>query len=438
MTKKLTTLVYIICASAFFCACANTQADTKKRTLSSFEKIERTAPAFDEVHANFTPYEDAAQPRSNSKEKFKINHAPFVQNVTENSAIITWSTNKPAVSWVEIAPDDKSDFYAVSRDKYFDAPLGRKKISKVHSIKIDGLQKATKYRYRIFSQEIKGAGYTSLDTGHIAASRVYQRAAPTFKTLDPSKKEVKFAILNDIHSDNKLLANLLNGRGKDYDFILLNGDMCSSAISSDNCFKGFLDTISENTYSSVPIVFVRGNHETRGVYAQNIQEIFKNGETTYFTFRVGPVAFIALDSGEDKPDNDIEYFDNNLFDAFRTKQALWLEGALKNELVQNAPIKIGFIHIPFGSVSKTKHGENEVRNKFAPLLNKKGVDLFFSGHFHRHEAYKPNEILDIPNIVNSNKEIVEVTADAEKIEVKIFDDKGGLVHEYSFKPKSAK
>ena len=94
-----------------------------------------------------------------------INHGPYLVNMTDSSVQIVWTTSVPCLSWVEIAPDDGSHFYASERKKYFDSPYGQKRIGKFHCIKVDGLKPGTKYRYRIFSTEVLYSKYPQYHYG---------------------------------------------------------------------------------------------------------------------------------------------------------------------------------------------------------------------------------------------------------------------------------
>ena len=71
-------------------------------------------------------------------------------------------------------------------------------------------------------------------------------------------------------------------------------------------FGGFMDTATNMFAGEVPAFFARGNHETRGAFSVNFPEYFPtNSGKLYYAFRQGPVYFIVLDCGEDKPDSDI-------------------------------------------------------------------------------------------------------------------------------------
>lgn len=66
-------------------------------------------------------------------------------------------------------------------------------------------------------------------------------------------------------------------------------------------FRDFIDA-SVNLYASeTPILYNRGNHETRGVFADRLHDYFptRNGRH-YQLCKVGSVCFLLLDCGEDQ------------------------------------------------------------------------------------------------------------------------------------------
>ena len=80
----------------------------------------------------------------------KVNCGPILQNVTDTSFTVVWTTDGPAVGWIEIAPADGTNFYNVERPRYYDKRgLGRKPIGTLHKVTISGLQPGTTYRYRV-------------------------------------------------------------------------------------------------------------------------------------------------------------------------------------------------------------------------------------------------------------------------------------------------
>lgn len=117
---------------------------------------------------------------------------PYLQQVSGTEATIMWATNKNAVSWVEIAPNDTLHFYATEHPQFFDTNFGRKKIGKLHKIRITGLTPATSYRYRIFSKEVTHKEHQDIRYGRIIAND-YTKENLTYSPLQFLKK-IKYTL----------------------------------------------------------------------------------------------------------------------------------------------------------------------------------------------------------------------------------------------------
>lgn len=50
---------------------------------------------------------------------FKITHGPYLCDMTRDGVTVVWTTSKPALSWVEVAPDDGRSFYAQEHTRYY-------------------------------------------------------------------------------------------------------------------------------------------------------------------------------------------------------------------------------------------------------------------------------------------------------------------------------
>jgi len=102
-----------------------------------------------------------------------------------------------------------------------------------------------------------------------------------------------------------------------------------------------------------------------------------------------------LDCGEDKPDNNKNYFGLADYDNYRTKEAEWLKGVVNSKEFKKAKYKIVCLHMPIklnaGTDSEGGHGMYDCSIKFAPILNKAGIDLMLSGHTHKYEIIKPGK-----------------------------------------------
>lgn len=348
----------------------------------------------------------------------KITHGPYLQAVGANEVTIVWTTDKDAVSWVEVAESGTESFYARERTRYYETKNGNRTIGKLHKVTIMGLEEGTGYRYRVFSKEVLSHIGHKVLYGNVASTDVYSKKPLVFRTLDTKKEEISFRVINDIHGripDFRALSREI-GFGKT-DFVFFNGDMVSAMIDETQFFEGFMDEAVSLFASEVPVFFSRGNHETRGPFSVTFPDYFptESGKL-YYSFRHGPVGFIVLDCGEDKPDSDIEYSDLARFDDYRSEQRDWLVKELSGEAFRDAPIKIVVVHIP--PVGSDWHGPNDLKNKILPVLRNKGITAMICGHTHRYNFIEPDSDLhDFPIVINAHNTVLDISANQSQMSV---------------------
>lgn len=367
-----------------------------------------------------------------SQSRVAISHGPYIQGLTEDEVTIVWTTDKDAVSWVELAPDDGTHFYNEERDRIYAVEYGFKKIDSVHFVKVTNLEPNTTYRYRIYSQEVVNNFPYNVTYGRVAASNVYDQAPLKFTTSNPNKENVSVLVLNDIHGRNDLMESLLKGADWDNtDLVIFNGDMASDIRGQKKLFDDFVDKAISIFAKETPFYYARGNHETRGNYAITFPKYFPTPTgQLYYTFRQGPVYFVVLDCGEDKPDTDIEYSGAVAFDDYRTEQALWLEEVVKTDDFKNAPFRVVVTHIP---PADGWHGEKEILEKFVPILNNADIDVMLTGHLHRHIYREANNKVKFPVLVNSNEEMIKLDANYSGINLSILNTEGKEIKSFNFK-----
>lgn len=362
--------------------------------------------------------------------KFKC--GPWVVGVSESEMTIVWTSTERCMGWVEVAPDDGSSFYAVERPRFYEDFLGRHLVTKVHHVRLTGLKPGTSYRYRVYQQGVDDSGHSPVSSGKIIASSPYNLFK--IKTLDRSKEEFNFSVINDIHGRDSIMTALTKDfkTNEKIDFVVFNGDMASFMGSIEDVEKDFLKRASDSFAPYKPLVYVRGNHETRGPGFSEFMNLFPSKtDTPSYLFRHGPAAFIVLDCGEDKPDSDMEYGGTAAYDAYRESMAKWLAETIESEEYKSAPVKIVLMHIPFEE-SAGWWGNNELKRLLLPLLNKADVDVMMSGHTHRY-SYREKGTSggnEFPILVNSNNDRVDVKVTKSRIEMKVVDATGKQLHQH--------
>ncbi|WP_455591564.1 metallophosphoesterase [Bacteroides sp.] len=371
-----------------------------------------------------------------AQERIAIQHGPYLQNLKDTETTIVWLANKPSVGWVELAPDDGSNFYNTERPAYFDATNGVKNTSLIHVVKVSGLKPGTRYRYRVYAKEVLSHEGVEITYGPVAATSVYGTKPLVFTTNNHAKPETSFVMINDIHGRTNEIAPLLKVGGYDSkDMVIFNGDMLTQLRNAEELFTGFMDVSIDLFAKEIPMYYARGNHETRGLVATSFQHYFSPKEPhLYYLVRQGPVCFVMLDGGEDKPDSDIEYSGITDYDHYRSEQAAWLAEALKSKEYTEAKFKVVICHMPPGP-KDLWHGPQEVLDKFVPLLNEADVDVMLSGHLHRTIDCDPTSQVRFPVVINSHKTVLRGTTQGGQLKLEILDADGKVTNTRIIKAK---
>ncbi len=370
-----------------------------------------------------------------SAQAIKIIRGPYLQSVTDTEATVVWVTDKEAISWVECAPVDGSNFYNVERPKFYQTYLGKRVFGTVHQVKIKGLKPGHKYCYSVSSKEVLHTKRNRIHYGDVVTARIYGRKYPGFYTLDPKKESTQFIVLNDIHAKQEKMDALLNTfeKGKT-DMVFYNGDMVSHVPNVDILFDGFVNASINLFAKQTPFYLVRGNHETRGIFATSFLDYFPTPTgKTYFTLKHGDVFFIILDGGEDKPDSDLEYYETAVYDQFRREEAEWLKGVVESEDCKNAKYRVVLMHMPPIGGKNMWHGPKYSGELFVPILNKANITVMLAGHTHRY-SYNTPETTDanFPILVNAHNTALKANVDSNGIKIDVIDMSGTIKHRHSF------
>ena len=179
------------------------------------------------------------------------------------------------------------------------------------------------------------------------------------------------------------------------DFLILNGDVIDHSGALAN-FDAIYDICSQLTGGKLPIVFSRGNHDTRGIYAEKIADYTPTRDGfSYFTFRLGGIWGIVLDCAEDKPDTNPEYGHTICCHAFRIRETEYLKQVISRAeeeyLAEGVTHRIVIAHSPFTKQFEPPFNiEEDIYRTWTELLNEYiKPHVMICGHLHKLEIYAP-------------------------------------------------
>jgi predicted phosphodiesterase len=361
-------------------------------------------------------------------EEFKILAGPYLQSAFDNTIAIHWITNKDANGWVEYGTDAQQ----LKQKAYGKSMFGLRPDGRISKVVLKNLVPGQKYYYRIVANEIADFKPYKLTYGTVLNSNV-----ETFVNANVAKEQVSFLMLNDIHDRPTSIPHLLGlEKVHEQDFIFFNGDIFDYQTNEQQLIDHMLLPCINTFAKNIPFVYVRGNHETRGVFRDEFLNYFENVGKLAFT--LGPVRFVILDSGEDKEDSHPVYANLVDFDAYRLEQAEWLKEEMQRKEFKKAHFRVVMMHIP-PRYSGDAHGPKHCTEVFEPLINKGKVDLVLSGHTHRYKVHLPEKGLNnYPLLIgggpkDGTRTLTKITATRTELKVKMISDDGTEVGSYSVK-----
>lgn len=332
----------------------------------------------------FRPRATEAQGVAKPPESFRTMGAPVVQCPSGTAVSIVWGVNDTSTGWVEYGETD-----ALGHLAFPDAQGLRPMDAVVHKVRIEGLRPNTRYHYRTVSVPIAFLGPYDIRRG-----RPFESAVHTFTTADEGAGgRVRFGVINDTHELAETVHALFSRlREQPTDLLFWNGDMFDDIASDTQMAERLLYPSTIAYAASTPVYFSRGNHDVRGAAARSLGRFLETpGGQYFYSFRQGPIAFVVLDTGEDKTDDHPVYAGLGSFDAYRSMQAAWLAGELKKDHVRTAPFRVVIAHIPLYSTRPTQaHGGADARAKWHQHLVDGHVDLLITGHTHRFAYMAPD------------------------------------------------
>ena len=207
----------------------------------------------------------------------------------------------------------------------------------------------------------------------------------------------KINIYHIADAHNLVLEPVSAGRyfGDAIDLLILNGDIPNHSGRIEN-FNAICEIAAGVTEGKCPVVYVRGNHDTRGIHAEDMPNFIptQNGKT-YFSFRVGSLWGLALDCGEDKDDSHVEYGGTICFHGFRESETEFIREIVKNAdkeyNAEGVEHRIVISHIPFSYIQPAPFDiEQDIYREWTRIMHDEiKPSLMLYGHLHYTAIHKP-------------------------------------------------
>jgi predicted phosphodiesterase len=311
---------------------------------------------------------------------------------------IIFFTDVAGIGWVEIGGV-----------RYTDEEAGVLRYGNVHKIPVPGeaLDRARRYTVVFVEYAEKPPYYPK------GVERV--RREYVFTPLEGDTYRIfQFA---DTHARTEGPLALYRETGE-CDLIVLNGDINDSSRTTDHFRTAFV-LAAGAARGERPIVYSRGNHDTRGHAAQQLLDYIppacRDGRReTFYSFRQGSLWGLVLDCGEDKDDGSVEYGGTVFFSEHRRRETAYLHSLIESKEEEYAApgirTRLAVCHIPIVERYKGQFDiENDVYDEWTRLLSEMGIDLLLCGHMHRayilpphaegkRDAACPTAVCSIPSV----------------------------------------
>lgn len=335
--------------------------------------------------------------------------APMLQNFAETSVGVAFAVSALANGYVLYGErPDLSDARKVLCGGYrLTEPRDR-----VVQVRLTGLKPSTTYYYRIGADRIHyGGGYDMKVLGTEEQPEIYH-----FMTAGKGTA-ARFCVINDTHNNGTSIPSVFEKvHALAPSCVIWNGDASNTEETVEHQVRIFLDpkTPRKDYAASTPYLLCPGNHDQRGWANRHLEQVwmFRQNEERAprdwdlgrnFAVRLGDIALVGLDTGEDKQDTNPIFaglFNNA---AYREAQTLWLRDVLRRKDIARAPFLVVFCHIPlFDSRPDSNPGDIVPDDKdpryrtdyaawqrtcarlWGPLLEKAGCQVVITGHQHRY------------------------------------------------------
>lgn len=351
---------------------------------------------------------------------------PCLQAPGETTMGVSWRISGLAKGVVEVAdnPEFRNSRF-VKSGGYGLVPIDVSALQ----VRLEGLKPATHYWYRTITTPF--TDYRNIYDAKLGEPIVSE--THSFTTLG-ANAAAHFCVINDTHAQWKPFEMVVSkAKALAPAAVVWNGDATNTTQDKDTAAEIFLDPpIATKDWSSdIPVFFESGNHDFRGSWISKKEEVMlarhpaeRRGDQWdlkwNFAVRLGDIAMIGMDTGEDKPDGHPKWFGLANFSPYRQAQAKWLEEALARPDIAAAKFKVLFCHIPLFAAKDHPdyphdgvkidpedyaYWSRECHDLWTPILEKAGVRLVIAAHKHRFRYDAPTADRPWAQIVGGGPEL---------------------------------
>ena len=295
----------------------------------------------------------------------RFTYAPVVYAV-EDTYQIVFSTNHPAIAWVEIDGEAYYDLFAGSM----------KSKDNVHKITVPQAKLDEAKAYSIHAEKMIYRG----PFGGFKGKEICQEY--TFRPVNSADGLVYYTMTDVHHARTGAVAAALSV--ENLDFLVILGDSVGMVeYEKDVQFSNLL--AHDVTGGQIPVVYARGNHEIKGAYAEELYKyVGSKNERFYYWFTLSDVFGITLDLGEDHDEGWWEYYGTDRFTSYHKEQTQFLQELAETKPYEGYNYTLVACHIPIQFVNSRKD-HVDVKADWTQLLNQIQPDLAVYGH--QHDLY---------------------------------------------------
>ncbi len=239
---------------------------------------------------------------------YRIISAPVVMDTGEDYSVV-FATNDVGTGYVRYSFEGKD--YTVYAQKTGRRVGGRL----IHAVHVP---------YAHLKNNRYTVGSTRILEEYSYGSRLGKDVTAGPYTLQVNERDTQtYLVISDWHTYLKDAKAAVSHLGS-YDGLIMLGDPAPGMDFEQQAVRYIVQFGGELTNGAMPVVYVRGNHETRGAFADELADSL-GYDRFYYTVDRSPYTFLVLDSGEDKPDDHVEYGGMDDYRLNRSEMLRWLQ-----------------------------------------------------------------------------------------------------------------